>query len=81
MEPMCKRKKEKREGGDRRKMGTNILKRTVIRGDDATNKDGTNDRACKRVVHLSQLVEIGFIRRLNLSFVVTLDQVTVCPDT
>lgn len=66
--PMCKWKKEKGEGGNRRKMGTNILKRTVIRGEDATNKDGTNDRACKWVVHLAQLVEICFIRRLNLSF-------------
>ncbi|KAK1137527.1 hypothetical protein K0M31_002032 [Melipona bicolor] len=43
MRPMCKRKKEKGEGEDRRKMGINVLKRTVIRGDDATNKDGTND--------------------------------------
>ena len=66
--PMCKWKKEKGEGGNRRKMGTNILKRTVIRGEDATNKDGTNDRACKWVVHLAQLVEICFIRRLDLSF-------------
>lgn len=39
------------------------------------------ERASKRVVHLSQLVEIYFIRRLNLSSVVTLDQATACFDT
>lgn len=38
------------------------------------------ERASKWVVHLSQLAEIYFIPRLNLSSVVSLDQATACLD-